>query len=742
MNQYRKIFIFLAFIGVVWIAATLLHAPATAQSTTDTLAHSPAPATTTPSTNGSALAPEGLVLQKPRDEAGDDQSGDEQIGVIGKMLGRRLFVMAADRQGRPAKGVTINAKITLQPENSKTPASIGASAITGDDGNARFNLLLADAEGQHSVYFYIVDHDGSLSGITYTAMAMGENWGNWMLFNLLGGMAIFLYGMKVTSDCLQSVGARRMRNVMSKMTKNPVTGVGMGAAATFAMQSSTAMTTMLVSFVSSGMMAFRQTLPMILGAAIGTTLTVQLISFNVQKFALPMVFAGFSIMFFSKEKNFKKLGESLLGFGLIFYGMKVMTDASAPLRHLTAFRDAIQILGDHPIWGTLCTAVFTAILHSSGATLGVAISISNQGAMSLEQAMPIIYGANIGTCVTALVASVGQNDDAKRVAWAHLIYKTLGVLIFFPLTFVVVLAGQTITTWLGEAGNASRAIANTHTMFNLVLALMFLPLLSVLEKITTLIIKPNTSGEDYTVKYIDQAMLESAPELMIGAALREISRMGGFVEGMLKSIGEAIFEKKEAPIDFVHRRDDKVDRLMGTLLKFLNDIDKRLLDKNESAKIVNLMFVVNDLENIGDIIDKNLAPIARKMINRDLEFSGEGRRELEVFFDRVLQDLSTVIIALTTSDTELATQVMRHWEDMNDDKNKLIFNHLGRLREGTPETVETSSIHLDLINYIMRIEYYVYQMARVAYGELRFTSHEDLPASAAPPPDKKSLESE
>ncbi|GAB4316941.1 MAG: hypothetical protein Kow0059_09740 [Candidatus Sumerlaeia bacterium] len=738
MSRLRQLSPIVAIAATVWITALLIHPQARPEQTPPAITPTTIHGSQQPAPHSNDRLTTEVMLVKPLDDNGMDISGDDQIGIVGKMLGRRLSVMVTDGNGNPIEGVTVNAKITIQPEGARTPASINPTAVSNGSGLCRFNLLLADREGPHGVFFYIVEPDGRLNGLSYTVTAMSENWGNWMFFNLMGGLAVFLFGMKIAAEALQSLGARRLRELMSRATSNPLRGIGVGTAATFATQSSSATTTMLVTFVSSGIMTFRQTLYMILGAAIGTTLTVQLISFNVQQYSLPMVFVGFAVTFFSREKRIQNLGNSLLGFGLIFFGMKVMSDSSSPLRHLAFFRQAIQVLGDHPVWGTILSTVFTAVLQSSGAILGVAISIANQGAMDLTQAMPIIYGANIGTCVTALLASIGQNDDAKRVAWAHLLYKLTGVVVFFPLTFALVFLGKAVSSALGDGPSVPRQIANTHTVFNLLLALGYLPVLGWLEKMTNLIIRPKGPADAYTVKYIDKSLLSSAPELMLGACLREISRMGGFVETMLKSIGEAIFKKVEEPIDFVHRRDDKVDRLMGTLLKFLSDIDKRLLDKSEADKVMSLMFVVNDLENIGDIIDKNLAPIARKIINRDLEFSEEGRKELEKFFDKVHHELSTVIIALTTSDTELATQVIRHWDILNDEKNRLILNHLERLRRGLPETIETSSIHLDLINYLMRIEYYVYQMARAVYGENVASIPEPTPTAMPPSPPPRS----
>jgi phosphate:Na+ symporter len=331
----------------------------------------------------------------------------------------------------------------------------------------------------------------------------------------------------------------------------------------------------------------------------------------------------------------------------------------------------------------------------------------------------------IGTCATALIAASTGPRDGKRVAWAHLLFKAIGVVVFFPFIKYLALVGSSVSHFLEPAASVPRQIANTHTIFAILIAALFLPFRAQLEQLVYLIL-PQREGErdEVKTKYLDLQILD-APSIAIGSALREISRMGRFVEEMMRAGARALFEKSQSERDFIHVRDDKVDKLQASIVRYLISLSQRQLSEQEHEKVFGLLFIVSDLENIGDIIDKNLVPIADKMMTHNLEFSQEGRKELLEMHHKVSEDLSQVMVALAPFDRDLAKGVTAHKRILTDYGKELHLHHLRRLQEGLRETADTSSVHLDLINYFQRIEFYVYRIASVIAGEMKFLVREE-----------------
>ncbi|HSC70642.1 MAG TPA: Na/Pi cotransporter family protein, partial [Candidatus Methylomirabilis sp.] len=299
---------------------------------------------------------------------------------------------------------------------------------------------------------------------------------NLMLITLFGGMALLLYGMQLVGEGLQQAAGGRMRRILGSITNNRFKGMMVGAFITAVIQSSSATTVMLVGFASSGLMGLPQTIGVILGADIGTTVTVQLIALQIFDYALVLVGVGFLLIFSCRRKIFKYVGQAILGFGFIFFAMKIMSDAMVPLRQSELVKTLLVSLGDQPLLGLIVAATFSALVHSSAATIGLAITLSLQGLLPLSAAVPVIFGANIGTCATALASSIGTNPEAKRVAMAHTFFKVVGVLIFLPfITPFVRLVELT-------AHDVPRQIANAHTLFNVGITAIFLPFSAVLAR--------------------------------------------------------------------------------------------------------------------------------------------------------------------------------------------------------------------------------------------------------------------
>src|SRR5512143_2841303 len=320
---------------------------------------------------------------------------------------------------------------------------------------------------------------------------------NLMYFSLFGGVLLLVFGIRQAGEGLNKAAGGYLKQVLAYLTRNRVYGLILGIVITLLTQSSSATTVMLAGFVNSGIMQFSQTLGVLLGADIGTTVTVQIIAFNILDYPVLMVGVGLFMMYVGKSRLWKDLGQGIMGFGFIFLSMKIMSDAMLPLKDSETFKLMLVLLKDNPVMGILASALFTAVVHSSAATIGVALSLASKGLIDLPQAIPIIFGANIGTCATALMVGITGTVEAKRVAYAHMFFKVLGVAIFYP--FMRHLAGIVEMT----TADPVRQIANAHSFFNLSLALIFLPFSGMWARFMERVVSEKGREEPFGPKYLD-----------------------------------------------------------------------------------------------------------------------------------------------------------------------------------------------------------------------------------------------
>ena len=529
---------------------------------------------------------------------------------------------------------------------------------------------------------------------------------NLVLISLLGGTALLLYGMRLVGEGLQRAAGVRLRHVLSTLSGNRFKGLAIGALVTAVLQSSSATTVMLVGFASAGLLSLRQTIGVILGADIGTTVTVQLLAFDLLAFAPLVVFVGWALVAAGKG-TWNYVGRAILGFGFLFLGMKLISDGTAPLKHNPLFDELLQALTGQPIILLLIAAAFTALVHSSAATIGVALSLAAGGLMSLDGAIPIILGANIGTAGTALVASIGGNAEARRVAVAHASFKFLGVLVFLPFL------GPFTELVRGTAPDAARQIANAHTIFNLTLALLFLPGASLAADLITRAI-PETGRAAIGAIYLNPNVLDT-PAVALGQAVREVLRMGDIV---LQSLRETItvFQKNdEALMKQVVARDDLIDRLEEDIKQYVIRLRQQDLTEEQAERETALIFVVVNLEEIGDVIDKNLMELAEKKISGGHTFSEAGWAEIVQLHTMVVENLELALAALAAQDAGIAEKVIRHKSFINLEERRLRAQHIQRLHEGLRESIDTSSIHLDVLASLKRANSLI---AGIAYAVL------------------------
>jgi phosphate:Na+ symporter len=522
-----------------------------------------------------------------------------------------------------------------------------------------------------------------------------------VLLALFGGMALLLYGIRQSGEALQRAAGGRLRHLLTGLVRNRLMAVLSGAAVTAIIQSSAATTLMLVGFVSAGLMTFRQTLGLILGADIGTTFTVQLIAFDIGAYAPLLIGLGFTIGYLGRRRVVKDVGQAVLGLGLMFLGLKLIVDGVVPLEHSILLQEVIAALSETPALIMLIGAALTALVASSAATIGLAIALASAGLLPLEAAVGIVLGANIGTCVTAHVAAIGATAEAKRVAVAHIAFKLLGAALVFPFI------GPFTALAASTAAEPARQIANAHTLFNIGISLAFLPFTGVAARAIEAAVPDDRPGEVlFRTRYLDERALDQPP-LALGQAHREALRMADVVQAMYREVIIVFRTDSQALIEDVEKRDDQVDFLEREIKLFLARVGREAMGTDLSRKEIGLISFIGNLENVGDIIDKNLMELARKKLYQGRRFSEAGWAEIVEFHGLVAKNLEKAIAAFAANDRVLAQEVLDQRPLMRQRERELRESHLNRLRLGLAESLDTSEIHLDVLTNLKRISSHV-----------------------------------
>ena len=526
-----------------------------------------------------------------------------------------------------------------------------------------------------------------------------------MILEAAGGVSLLLYGLHLAGEGLQALAGTRLRYILASITKNRLLGMGAGALITAILQSSSATTVMLVGFTGSGLLSLRQTMAVILGADIGTTATVQLLAFPIFEYALGIVALGFVVMFFARDRRAKTIGTAILGFGLIFLGLRSISSAMAPLAEAPQVGPLLASLGDHPLVGVAVAAGLTGLLHSSAATIGIALALASQGLLSLHAALPVILGANIGTCVPALISSVGGLPEAKRVALAHTLFKVAGVALVLPIL-------GPFETWVGaSADGLPRQVANAHTLFNLGLAVVFLPFTVPFANVVSRLVRERPQADEWAQpKYLDPHVL-NVPSLALGQATREALRMADLVHEMVRDTIRVFQDGDQELLEAIERKEDWVDALNRDIKLYITKLSEKSLSKEQLDREMVLLAVINDLENIGDIVDKNLMELAKKKLYKDLRFSDTGLREMVELHRQVVANFERVIAAFASQDAEVAKRVIEEKARISQKERELKQAHIHRLHAGLPESIETSAIHLDVLTNLKRINSHVTNIA-------------------------------
>lgn len=520
------------------------------------------------------------------------------------------------------------------------------------------------------------------------------------ILTLFGGTALLLYGMKLAGEGLQKAGGMRLKNLLFYLTANRLIGVGVGILLTLFLQSSNATLLMLLGLASSGALKLSQAMGIILGADIGTTITVQLLAFKIYDFAIFFAGVGISLMLLSKRMVPKNIGQGILGFSLVFLAIKVISESLEPVGD-SLLKPLFLVLTEHPLTGLIIFTILTAILQSSAAAIGLILALSLQGIIDINGAMPLILGANIGACGMAIISSIGSNVEAKQVAASHIIFKILGVVIFYP--FIDVFSDIVKYT----ANDVARQVANAHTLFNVGIAILFLPFSGLFASfIKYLIPEKEEEKEVFGPKYLDKRVL-SSPSMAFAQATREALRMADIVQDMLRQSIIVFQTDNIEMVEEVEKKDDYLDLLDREIKLYLTNLSQSSLTPSQTKKEQELIAFTGNLENIGDIIDKNLMELAKKKINKALSFSKDGTKEIKEFHQRVMENFELAISAFASRDISLAKKVLENKADLSALERDLRQAHIQRLHMGLKESIDTSSIHLDVLSNIKRINSHI-----------------------------------
>lgn len=542
-----------------------------------------------------------------------------------------------------------------------------------------------------------------------------------LIFGLIGGLGMFLFGMKIMSEGLQKIAGNKIRDILEALTSNRIMGLFVGLVVTAIVQSSSATTVMVVGFVNAGLMTLMQSIGVILGANIGTTITGQMIAFKIHKYALPILGFGVFIKLFARRKRNTYIGEVLLGFGLLFYGLVVMKNGFAPLKDHPEFISFFTVFGENPILGVLAGAALTVVVQSSSATIGITMTLAATGVLSFNAAVALILGENIGTTITANLASIGTNTNAKRTARAHMLFNLFGSLVVLSILPYFISFIDAITANAPDALNAAgekpyigRHIANAHTLFNVTSVLVFLPFTGLLAKLASFLV-PQKEGEEieYSLKYLDNKLLNT-PILAISEARKEVIHMAEIALSMYGTAVDFLLTKDMKLYEKVMRKEGIIDLLQKDITEFLVIISQQSITKPISREITSLINMVNNLERIGDHCE-SLAKQGEKVIDGKISITEEAITELKDI-SKITREFLEATFSEMGAKNKKFLQTAKFFESrINKLEDMYREKHMERLNDGACN-VSAGLIYVDMLTNFEKMGDHTYNIAEAIAG--------------------------
>ena len=509
------------------------------------------------------------------------------------------------------------------------------------------------------------------------------------VFGLLGGLALFIFGLNMMSESLQKVAGDKMKKVLGVLTRNAVCGMLAGALVTAVLQSSSATTVLVIGFVSAGLMSLKQGISVIFGANIGTTMTAQLMAFKISDYIMPIVFIGFLIAFIAKKEKVKFVGQTIFAFGLLFVGIEMMGDVMKPLATSPVFINMMEKVSHIPVLGVGVGLVMTLVVQSSSATIAVLQSFASQAGpdgasvIGLVGAIPILLGDNIGTTITAILASIGQSKDAKRCAIAHSVFNITGSFIFIWIIKPFAKFVEMISPKGNELDVISRQIANAHMSFNIINTLIWLPLLPVMVKIVMFIVRDDkeVSIEDYKEKsFLDKNVI-SQPIAAMYLVSQEIRRAGRLVSEMIGNMKATVMNNDSKALAELEKNAKLVTEIDENTVSYISGMfSNGSLTEEQSSTTAGLLYVLNDIARVSKRCE-DASPVIRAKLEGKYKFSKDAVEELGKVIDNVEIMYRTSIVSLENGDTKTARKVFDYRKELRNMEKKFNKNHLKRLRK-------------------------------------------------------------
>ncbi|MDR1514663.1 MAG: Na/Pi cotransporter family protein [Synergistaceae bacterium] len=514
------------------------------------------------------------------------------------------------------------------------------------------------------------------------------------VLNLLGGVALLIYGIKIMGDALQDLAGDNLRKLISSLTGTPVRGVAVGALVTVIIQSSSATTVMVVSFVHVGLMTLSQAFGVIMGANIGTTITAQFMAFSIQQYAIVAAVIGAFLTVAGKDRRQRQFGSGLVGFSLLFVGMDMMQNAMSFLR---GRQDFFNLVNDNPVVGLLVGAGVTMLVQASSATVGLTMVMTTNGLLSLPAAIAIILGDNIGTTITAVLASLGGNRSAKQAAAAHVMFNVIGACIM--MIFLTPFSAMVSRT----SDEVARQVANSHSMFNIMNTLLFLPFVNQYTAFIRRIIPDDRKEADAArnTSYLNPKLISVAPAAGVDAVRKEMVRLGWIAYGMLKDCYRIIIEKENKIIPEVLMVEKTIDELTHSIISYSTEVGQTELSSDLSLILNSCASGAGDIERIGDH-SENLVEAAQYMQEKKLKFSGKALAELSGMFNLALQAVEKAFKALESEDSNLSDEVLEIEPKIDQMERVLRARHIERLNSGKCEPA-TGVVFIDVLSNLERI---------------------------------------
>ncbi|WP_175354313.1 MULTISPECIES: Na/Pi cotransporter family protein [Bacillaceae] len=534
-----------------------------------------------------------------------------------------------------------------------------------------------------------------------------------MLFQFLGGLGIFLFGIKYMGDGLQKSAGDRLRDLLDKYTTNPIMGILVGILVTVLIQSSSGTTVITVGLVSAGFMTLRQAIGVIMGANIGTTITAFIIGIDVGEYALPIIFVGAFLLFFFKNQKLHNFGQILFGFGLLFYGLELMSSGMKPLRTFEWFHDLTVSLSDYSILGVVVGTVFTLLVQSSSATIGILQGLFGEGLIDLQGALPVLFGDNIGTTITALLASIGASVAARRAACVHILFNVFGTIIFMillvPFTSLIGWFQQTLGL------NPEMTIAFAHGTFNITNTLIMIPFIGVYAWIVTKLIPGKDTVIEYKPEHLDERIIDQSPSIALGQAKKETLRMGEFAIKGLEETYNYLLTNETASLNTGNQIEEALNNLDHKITDYLVKVSTSSLSANESDEHNILMHTITDIERIGDHFE-NILEFAEYKNTNKATFTDEATEGMSQMFTLTIEAVKEAMAAIENQDKESAYKVLELERKIDKMERQLRKQHVIRLNNGSC-SAQASLVYVDILSNLERIGDHAKNIAETIIGE-------------------------